>query len=366
MGASTARCFGGRMIAEHFSAREWWALETMERQQAVVESLERAAREATDQLDVCVRWLAVARLAPRYLRYLAPWVPGAGMDRALPHVEGFRRRLESTGHHAIATISTCDEGAKREARRRTGLRIAVIGKGGVGKTVIASTLARVLARRGRAVLAADLDTNPGMATSLGMDLGSTDWGLPLAALEEHEAANYGWQLASGLTPVDVVERFALSGPDGVRFLGIGKIGTVDKMAAKRSVAALIQVLVGFAVLGWDVIGDLEAGPTTPFERYHAFADDVLLVVGPNWQSALTARRLLPMVPGCRVKIIASGFNGESHHDGLNPWATIPFDPCVAMAERDGAAPLDACPGSPATSAIEALAERLLASLAIEA
>lgn len=45
--------------------------------------------------------------------------------------------------------------------------LAVVGKGGAGKSVISGTLARLLARRGHRVLALDSDTLPGMELSLG-------------------------------------------------------------------------------------------------------------------------------------------------------------------------------------------------------
>jgi CO dehydrogenase maturation factor len=44
------------------------------------------------------------------------------------------------------------------------LRVAVVGKGGAGKSLIAGTLAR----RGHHVLALDVDTLPGLALSLGL------------------------------------------------------------------------------------------------------------------------------------------------------------------------------------------------------
>ena len=344
--------------ADRLSARERWALETVSRQLAVVEALERMATRAADPVEACTGWLAVHRQASRYLRYLAPWVPRAGFDGARPHIDEYRRSFDDAIFRSAAAVARFDEATASQARQWLGLRVAFVGKGGVGKTVLASTLARVLSRQGRRVLAADLDTNPGMAITLG--LAPTEAGLPLEALEEREGANYGWQLASGLSPGDVVDRFSQEGPDGVRFLGTGKIDTLDKLAAKRSVAALIQVLLGFGVPGWDVVGDLEAGPTTPFERYHAFADDVLVVVDPSWQSALTARRLLPIVAGCRFKVVANRFTDEPDHAGLSPWARVPFDACVAAAERNGGSPLEACPDSPAVRVIEQLADRLLA------
>ena len=347
--------------AHRLSARERWALETVSRQFAVVTELERMVTRAVDPVKACTGWLAVHRQASRHLRYLAPWVPGAGFDGALPQIDEYRHSFDDAIFRSAAALARFDEATASQARQLLGLRVAFIGKGGAGKTVLASTLARVLSRRGRRVLAADLDTNPGMAITLGF--APTEAGLPLEALEEREGANYGWQLASGLSPGDVVDRFSQDGPDGVRFLGIGKIATLDKLAAKRSVAALIQTLLGFGIPGWDVVGDLEAGPTTPFERYHAFADDVLVVVGPSWQSALTARRLLPIVAGCRTKVVANRFTGEPDHAGLRPWARVPFDACVAGAERDGASPFEACPDSPAVRAIEQLADRLVADAA---
>src|SRR5438105_2752833 len=87
------------------------------------------------------------------------------------------------------------------------------------------------------------------------------------AVAEAAAGRYGWRLAGGISPEEAVERFAAVAPDGVRFLGLGKIGAVDKDQARRSVAAILQILLGFSAPDWDVIADLEAGPTTPFERY---------------------------------------------------------------------------------------------------
>nr|MDQ2826722.1 hypothetical protein [Actinomycetota bacterium] len=277
----------------------------------------------------------------------------------VPAIARHRNDLAAFAIQAQAEAGRFDAETRQRAGSRLGLRLAVIGKGGAGKTVLSSTVARLLARRGRNVLAADLDTNPGLAMSLGM--APTEAGLPAEAVEEREGANYGWQLASGLAPAQAVARYSTPGPDGLRFLGVGKIDSPLKLGAKQSVPAVVQILLGMGSPDWDVVADLEAGPTTPFERYHAFASAVLVVVGPAWRSAMTARRLLPMVTEVEVRIVANQYREEPDHPGLAPWARIPFDPAVREAERRGLAPLDACPDTPAILALGRLVDRLLAT-----
>ena len=327
--------------------RDEWAIQCMQRQLVVLDDL---AGRAADPRG----WLAIERLAGSYARHLATWLakerifPGARaeMSQHDADLRGYARRARD----AVADL---DADTLDAARASLGLRLAVIGKGGAGKTVISSTLSRLLARNGRKVFACDLDTNPGLAISLGLP--AIEAGLPPEALEEHPGSIYGWQLTGSMTPIQVVERFASVAPDGVRFLGLGKLSTSDKAAAKQSVAALVHLLLGIGEPDWDVIADLEAGPTTPFERYHAFSEDVVVVVGPAWRSAMTARRLLPMVEDRRLTVVANRFRDEPDHPGLAPRVRIPFDADLAEAERQGLAPLDACADSPAVAAFSRLA-----------
>jgi CO dehydrogenase maturation factor len=340
------------------SPREEWLLETLARQVAVVDRLRRAAEAAPDELASCAGWLAVQRQAARYLRNLAAWSSARGFQHCASELVAHRSALEAFRQAAGSAVHASDEEVRRWADHGLGLRVAVVGKGGAGKTVIAGTLARLLGRRGRKVVAADLDTNPGLAFSLGMP--PTDAGLAREAIERHEGAAYGWQLARGLAPIDVVDRFSSAAPDGVRYLGVGKIGEPEKEAAKRSVVAVLQVLLGLGDHDWDVVGDLEAGTTTPFERYHGFAERALVVVGPAWRSALTARRLIGLMGDVATTVVANRFRDEPDHPGLAPVVRIPFDPAVAEAERLGIAPLDHCPDAPAVRAIDELADRLTA------
>lgn len=236
---------------------------------------------------------------------------------------------------------------------RSGMRVAFVGSGGSGKSVIAGTLARLLAQRGRKVLAVDLDPNPGLPYSLG--LGAVEGGLTDDLIAPVEGASYGWDLAPGLDPASVIERAAWPAPDGVRYLTAGTIDRPDHEVG-RSLGA-VRRITRAAASEWDVIGDLEAGTTTPYEGYADFAARIVVTVTPSWRSALTARRLLGLLSDDATTVVASRWRDELPHAGLRPAVCIPADPAVALAEREGRAPIDVC-GSPVVEAISRLADLL--------
>lgn len=337
-------------MADKEADRRRWRAAMMARQGAVVGPLVEGARGAQDEVSACLFDLAATRQAQRYLH-------GLETRRGEPEEKAeHRAALEETVSEVRARLTAADPAVVEEARSRLGMRVAVVGKGGVGKSLLVATWARLLARRGRSVLAVDFDTNPGLAYSLGVS--PTEGALPDEAVMEHPGASYGWGLREGVDPGDVIDRHAVVGPDGVRFLSLGKIGNVDKDAPKRTVVALCELIANFGEPGWDIIGDMEAGPTTPFERYHAFAEKAVVAVTPTWVSAMTARRLLPILDDATTLVVGNQFRDEPDHPGLQPAVRIPWDPAVADAERRGLAPLDACPDSPVVAAIARLVDTL--------
>jgi CO dehydrogenase maturation factor len=105
------------------------------------------------------------------------------------------------------------------------VRIAIAGKGGTGKTTIAGTLARLIARRGRQVWAIDADSNPNLAVTLGVPreahAGLTP--VPRTILRDDPADGTGKRKILAVTASDVVEQYGFQGPDNVRLLLMGRV-----------------------------------------------------------------------------------------------------------------------------------------------
>ncbi|GAC1317409.1 MAG: hypothetical protein NVSMB2_11080 [Chloroflexota bacterium] len=97
------------------------------------------------------------------------------------------------------------------------MKVALIGKGGSGKTAIAGMLARSLARNGRQVIALDCDANPNLGISLGMGLDATE---RLAAIRQ-SLEDGGAEHAPRVD--ELLERFGIAGPDGVRLAVVTQI-----------------------------------------------------------------------------------------------------------------------------------------------
>ena len=242
------------------------------------------------------------------------------------------------------------------------LRVAVIGSGGVGKSMISASLARILSRRGRQVLAVDLDPNPGLAYSLGLP--PNDEGLPSESTVRVEKGGlYGWGPAPDLDLSTGALTLSRIAPDGVRYLSPGKIdASGDAKGEVKRCLGTVRQLVDSLEAPWDIVADLEAGTTTPYEGYGRFADTMVVVASGAWRSCVAARRLLALFPDLPMVVVATktmpGASDASRW-GLPVRHEIPFDRAILDAERQGRAPLDVCPDSPALSAVEALADLLL-------
>lgn len=239
------------------------------------------------------------------------------------------------------------------------MRVAFAGKGGGGKSFIAATLARSLARGATRVLALDIDTMPGLALSLGAKAGPE--GLPEELAMEKPGV--GWVMRVATPALDLVNRYSVEAPDGVRLLTLGKLPGHLKPA---STAVFRHVVSTFDGPAWSVVGDLPAGVRQPSFGWTEFAEVLVIVVEPTATSQLTARRVARLVARSSAKVgvvISKWRPGDDAAAiaaslGLPLLGVVPYDDDAREAEAAGKAPLDAVPDAAAVKAVE----RLVASL----
>ncbi len=97
------------------------------------------------------------------------------------------------------------------------MKIAVIGKGGVGKTMTTGTIARLMARQGLDVIALDCDSNPNLGLSLGLSVEETE---RLAAVRQALDAE---EVEHAPSVPEILGRFGAWAPDRVRLAVVTKI-----------------------------------------------------------------------------------------------------------------------------------------------
>jgi CO dehydrogenase maturation factor len=104
------------------------------------------------------------------------------------------------------------------------MKVAVAGKGGSGKTTIAGTLARVLADRGRAVVAIDDDSNPNLALTIGLGAAAAAGlpAIPRDLLEERTGPDGTSRLELSVPAEDFIDRFGRPAGDNLTLLVLGQ------------------------------------------------------------------------------------------------------------------------------------------------
>lgn len=238
------------------------------------------------------------------------------------------------------------------------MKIAVAGKGGVGKTTVSGTIARALARSGHTVLALDADLNPMLGVSLGVGGEQTE--LIVAARQ----AIADGEAEHAPTIEEIVDRFGADAPDGVRMVIASRVEYMDPgcMCCGVNPVNLVRQLEHGERT---VVCDLEAGIGT-IERIEEGVVDVLLVVAnPTGKSLEVARRAIEIADGVtEIVVVANRVASDSDIElirevlGDRELFVIPEDAVIAAADRDGLAPIDLDPDSPGVAALVRLAERV--------
>jgi len=229
------------------------------------------------------------------------------------------------------------------------MKIAVVGKGGSGKTTTSAILARTFARQGRVTLALDCDSNPNLGISLGLGEDATE-----SLVAVREAVDPGQQEhASSLD--EVVRVFGVDAPDGVRLAVVSAIAKPEPGCPCCGISP--EQLLG-TIAGPDlvVVADFEAGLGTVMRLDGQPIDVVVVVVEPTAKSLDVGRRAAELVrESGKGRVVVSANRVRDEEDRARVLAAfpdvdvffVPDDPAMVAAERRGLAPLDNAPQAPA-------------------
>jgi len=252
-------------------------------------------------------------------------------------------------------------GNSRTAERvgvTVGLKLAITGKGGVGKSTLAGTLARLMAAEGCRVLAIDADPDANLASALG---------LPEALRRSVHTISEERQLIeerTGAKAREFGQVFRLN-PDvrgiaeqyGTHYAGTDLLVLGAAQRAGGGCACpegvLLKSLVRHLVLKREdvVILDMEAG-IEHLGRGTAMGVDLMLaVVEPGRRSVETAHRIREMAASLGVRRFAVVLNKSTTPEEDSRWmaeefgaanvlGVIPFDPRIAEADRRGQSLVD--------------------------
>jgi len=236
------------------------------------------------------------------------------------------------------------------------MKIAISGKGGVGKTIIASLLSRIFTEAGYSVLAIDADPNSNLAVTLGFP--HPDEITPIsemrALIEERTGAAPG--KAGGLFRLnpkvdDLPDRY-FQEHGGVRLMVMGRIkkGGSGCYCPEN---ALVQALVSHLLLERDevVIMDMEAGVEHLGRATARAVDKLIIVVEPSRRSIDTAFRINKLAQDIglhNVAVVGNKIRGQSDKDslitslpGFSFLGFIPYDQKIVDADLAGFPVLEA-------------------------
>ena len=256
------------------------------------------------------------------------------------------------------------------------MKIAMVGKGGSGKTTIAGTLARVLARRQQRVLAIDGDPNPNLALTLGMARADADRirSIPPSLIESVTAPSGQASLRLTMERSMVLGQYAAQAPDGIQLIVMGKpadgsAGSGCMCSSHRAVRGLIAEMTD---AGDHTITDMEAGLEHLKRGTARHVEAMLIVAEPYYRSLEAASRTFSLANELKIPhvyAVANKVRSSADREAIEAYCAqhgmpiigvVPYEERFVAAEEAAQAPADYADGSPGLVAIEAVADRLTA------
>ena len=235
------------------------------------------------------------------------------------------------------------------------MKIAVTGKGGVGKTTFSATLARLYAAEGRRVLAADVDPDANLGLALGLTEEEVNAIVPVSKMKElakertaANASNTFYKLNPQVS--DLPDKLSKD-INGVKLLVMGTIDTGGTGCVCPEHVMLKSILSSLVFRKDDVvIMDMEAGLEHLGRGTAANMDQFIVVIEPGARSVQTYRNVKRLATDLgiqKVRVVANKVRDEGDEEFIR--SAIPAEDLLGIihynseiidADRRGKSPYD--------------------------
>ncbi len=254
------------------------------------------------------------------------------------------------------------------------VKIAVSGKGGVGKTLVAGGLGYFFAGEGLRTIAIDADPSPNLALTLGLSIEDLRSMVPISKnedlIESKTTTEYPGVYRLTFKVADIIQDFSVKTPLGVNLVVMGTVRSVGSgctCPANSVVRALLRHLV--VERNEAVIIDMEAGVEHLGRGTAQHVDKMLVIADANMKALETAKHIHNLARGAGMKeiwLIGNKVGSKTQREAIKTFVGkngmkildfVPFDNKVMEAEMHGETPLK-YRSSPAVQAIRDLGNRL--------
>jgi CO dehydrogenase maturation factor len=237
------------------------------------------------------------------------------------------------------------------------MKVAISGKGGVGKTTLAGVMARILGERGHKVLAIDADPDSNLGSAIGFTLDEVKHVQPLAGMEEFieertgaKKGQYGTFFKLNPKVDDIPDRFSIQ-KDGVKLIVLGSIlqGGGGCFCAEN---VLLKSFLSHVLIERDeyVIVDMEAGLEHLGRGTTEYMDALIIVVEPGQRSFQTAHQVKRLAADIGIKnvfIVENKVTGDDDialmKQSLTEFPLLGFmghNAKIVEADKQGLSPYD--------------------------